>query len=93
MSIAISVGRRFACPTLRTSGTHVSTTGLARLPWQLLLLGAFVWAVYFSRLDALPFRGEETRWARVAWEMRETGDWIVPRCQGIPLYSRPPLQN
>jgi 4-amino-4-deoxy-L-arabinose transferase-like glycosyltransferase len=25
--------------------------------------------------------------------MLDTGDWIVPRCQGIPLFSRPPLQN
>jgi 4-amino-4-deoxy-L-arabinose transferase-like glycosyltransferase len=25
--------------------------------------------------------------------MLTTGDWIVPRCQGEPLFSRPPLQN
>jgi 4-amino-4-deoxy-L-arabinose transferase-like glycosyltransferase len=59
----------------------------------LLLLAAFVSAVYFSRLDALPFRGEETRWARVAWEMRETGDWIVPRQQGQVFADRPPLNS
>ena len=29
----------------------------------------------------------------IAREMLETGDWIVPRCQGVPLFSRPPLQN
>jgi hypothetical protein len=56
-------------------------------------LAAFVSVTYFSRLDALPFRGEETRWARVAWEMRETGDWIVPRQQGQVFADRPPLNS
>jgi 4-amino-4-deoxy-L-arabinose transferase-like glycosyltransferase len=67
--------------------------GWARFRWEVLLLTAFVSAVYFSRLDALPFRGEETRWARVAWEMRETGDWIVPRQQGRVFADRPPLNS
>jgi 4-amino-4-deoxy-L-arabinose transferase-like glycosyltransferase len=64
-----------------------------RFPWELLLLAAFASAVYFSRLDALPFRGEETRWARVAWEMRETGDFVVPRQQGHVFPDRPPLNS
>lgn len=46
---------------------------------------------YFTMLTALPLHGEETRWARVAIEMRETGDWIVPRQQGEPFLDRPPL--
>ena len=61
--------------------------------WELLLLAALVAAIYFSRLGAVPFRGEETRWARVAWEMKETGDWIVPRQQGQVLADRPPLNS
>lgn len=64
-----------------------------RFPWELLLLAAFVSAVYFNRLDTLPFRGEETRWARVAWEMRETGDFVVPRQQGHVFPDRPPLNS
>jgi len=61
--------------------------------WELLLLVALVGAIYFSRLGAVPFRGEETRWARVAWEMKETGDWIVPRQQGEVFPDRPPLNS
>jgi len=64
-----------------------------RFSWEVLSLTAFVVAVYFSRLDAIPFRGEETRWARVAWEMRETGDYIVPRQQGQVFPDRPPLNS
>jgi 4-amino-4-deoxy-L-arabinose transferase-like glycosyltransferase len=50
-------------------------------------------ATYFSRLTALTIRGEEPRRARVAVEMIDSGDWIVPRQQGEIYFSRPPLQN
>ncbi len=56
--------------------------------WLLALSAA---AICFPRLAAMPMRGEETRWAEVAREMRATGDWIVPRQQGQPVLSRPPL--
>ena len=48
-------------------------------------------AIYRARLTTLPIRGEETRRAEVATEMLQTGDWIVPRQQGQPFLSRPPL--
>ncbi len=60
------------------------------LPWGLLLLVVGIHAV---RLPSLPLRGEESRRGRVAVEMAESGDWIVPRQQGEPFLSRPPLQN
>lgn len=50
-------------------------------------------ATYGLRLTALPVFGEETRRGVIAREMLETGDWIVPRVQGVPRLSRPPLQN
>ena len=59
--------------------------------WELLLLVVVVAGVYVPRLSALPLRGEESRWARVAVEMIEGGDWVVPRQQGAPFLSRPPL--
>ncbi|MFO0960249.1 MAG: glycosyltransferase family 39 protein [Isosphaeraceae bacterium] len=59
-------------------------------PWLVLLV---VIAVHFVRLDVLPLRGEESRWTRVAVEMIETGDWIVPRQQLQPFLSRPPMGN
>jgi 4-amino-4-deoxy-L-arabinose transferase-like glycosyltransferase len=48
-------------------------------------------AIYLPRLTTLTVRGEESRWARVAQEMLDTGDWIVPRQQGQPFADRPPL--
>ena len=57
------------------------------------LLAVLVLAIFGSRLHALPLRGEEPRRARIAVEMIESGDWIVPRQQGQPFLSRPPLQN
>ncbi len=47
--------------------------------------------VYLTTMTTLPVRGEESRWARVAAEMLESGDWIVPRQQGLPFLDRPPL--
>ena len=58
---------------------------------EVLLLVLLVLAIYFSRLGALTIRGEESRRARVACEILETGDWVVPRQQGEIYLSRPPL--
>jgi 4-amino-4-deoxy-L-arabinose transferase-like glycosyltransferase len=58
--------------------------------WVVLLLAG---ATYGSRLgEALP-TGEEPRRGQVAREMITSGDWIVPRQQGLPFLSRPPVQN
>lgn len=59
------------------------------LAWLLILVGC----IYSVRLDSPNLRGEETRRGRVAVEMLQTGDWIVPRQQGELFLSRPPLQN
>jgi 4-amino-4-deoxy-L-arabinose transferase-like glycosyltransferase len=59
---------------------------------EIVALVALVAAFYFARLGDLPLRGEESRWAQVAREMAASGDWIVPRQQGEPFLSRPPLQ-
>lgn len=63
------------------------------LETQLVVLVLVVVAIYFTRLGDLSLRGEETRRARVAIEMLETGDWIVPREQGRLFPDRPPLGN
>ena len=60
---------------------------------ELLALVVLVLGVYFTRLTDLTIRGEESRWARVAQEMLETGDWIVPRQQTEPFPDRPPLNS
>jgi 4-amino-4-deoxy-L-arabinose transferase-like glycosyltransferase len=60
---------------------------------EVLLLIALVVGAYFIRAGDLSIRGEESRWATIAREMIRTGDWIVPRQQGEPFLSRPPLAN
>ncbi|OYW13972.1 MAG: hypothetical protein B7Z55_16180, partial [Planctomycetales bacterium 12-60-4] len=50
-------------------------------------------AIFLPRLTTLTIRGEESRRAVIAQEMIDTGDWIVPRTQGVVRLSRPPLQN
>lgn len=59
--------------------------------WEVAALVALVVVIYFSRLTTLPLRGEEARRAMVACEILWTGDWIIPRQQGAPFLSRPPL--
>lgn len=60
---------------------------------EILVLVALVIGAYFLRAGDLTIRGEESRWATVAQEMIQDGDWIVPRQQSEPFLSRPPLGN
>ncbi len=66
-------------------------------PWgrepELLVLLALTACFYMIRVTDLSVRGEESRRGRIAWEMWHSGDWIVPRIQGQPVFFRPPLQN
>src|SRR6185437_14717627 len=77
--------------------TGCNTTLRGRLKnWlepQLMVLALVVLGIYFPRLGNLTLRGEETRRARVAIEMLETGDFVVPREQGRVFPDRPPLGN
>ena len=41
----------------------------------------------------MTLRAEEPRWAQVAFEAQQRGDWVVPREQGEPFLSRPPLHS
>ena len=76
-------------PTAPTAGRR----GSVWLELELYLLILLVLGIYFSRLTVLTIRGEESRWARVAQEMLDSGDWIVPRQQGAPFPDRPPLNS
>jgi len=61
--------------------------------WEFWVLAALAAVIYFSRIADLPIRGEETRRAMVAAEILRSGDWIVPRQQGAPFLSRPPIAS
>jgi 4-amino-4-deoxy-L-arabinose transferase-like glycosyltransferase len=63
------------------------------LEWQFCLLLILTGCFFGIRVADLSVRGEESRRGRIAWEMWQNGDWIVPRIQGEPVFFRPPLQN
>jgi len=67
----------------------MSTT--ARIGWAALIV-ATLYVCYFSHLGAIGFVGpDEPRYAWVAREMVESGDWVTPRLYGKPWFEKPPL--
>ncbi len=72
------------------------TDQLARLgrwlldrPWLILALYA-VWIGCTLNLRAL-FVPDEGRYVSVALGMLHSGDWLVPRLDGLPFFHKPPL--
>ena len=64
---------------------------VARIAWLALIL-ATLYVCYFSHLGAIGFVGpDEPRYAWIARDMAETGDWVTPRLYGRPWFEKPPL--
>src|SRR6202795_4673309 len=62
-----------------------------RIGWAILIL-ATLYICYFSHLGAIGFVGpDEPRYAWIARDMAETGDWVTPRVYGKPWFEKPPL--
>src|SRR5438477_4429282 len=62
-----------------------------RLGWA-LLIAITLGVCYFSHLDVIGFVGpDEPRYAWIARDMAETGDWVTPRLYGKPWFEKPPL--
>jgi 4-amino-4-deoxy-L-arabinose transferase-like glycosyltransferase len=62
-----------------------------RIGWGVLIL-ATLYVCYFSHLGAIGFVGpDEPRYAWIARDMMETGDWITPRLYGKPWFEKPVL--
>jgi 4-amino-4-deoxy-L-arabinose transferase-like glycosyltransferase len=67
------------------------TSTAARIAWAILIL-ATLYVCYFSHLGAIGFVGpDEPRYAWIARDMAETGDWVTPRLYGKPWFEKPPL--
>jgi len=67
------------------------TITAARIGWTILILGT-LYVCYFSHLGAIGFVGpDEPRYAWVARDMAETGDWVTPRLYGKPWFEKPVL--
>jgi 4-amino-4-deoxy-L-arabinose transferase-like glycosyltransferase len=75
--------------------TPVSDKAPARRTSQIgwgLLICATLYVCYFSHLGAIGFVGpDEPRYAWIARDMMETGDWVTPRLYGKPWFEKPPL--
>ncbi len=55
----------------------------------LLCLAALL--LLFSRLSYPLIEPDETRYAQIAFEMAQSGDWITPTLDGRPYLDKPPL--
>jgi len=67
------------------------TSTAARIGWAFLIL-ATLYICYFSHLGAIGFVGpDEPRYAWIARDMAETGDWVTPRLYGKPWFEKPVL--
>jgi 4-amino-4-deoxy-L-arabinose transferase-like glycosyltransferase len=63
----------------------------SQVGWAILIV-ATLYVCYFSHLGAIGFVGpDEPRYAWVARDMVETGDWVTPRLYGKPWFEKPPL--
>jgi 4-amino-4-deoxy-L-arabinose transferase-like glycosyltransferase len=71
--------------------TENSPSTTARVGGTILIL-ATLYVCYFSHLGAIGFVGpDEPRYAWIARDMVETGDWVTPRLYGKPWFEKPPL--
>jgi 4-amino-4-deoxy-L-arabinose transferase-like glycosyltransferase len=64
---------------------------LAGIAWTILIL-ATLYCCYFSHLGIVGFVGpDEPRYAWIARDMAESGDWVTPRLYGKPWFEKPPF--
>ena len=64
---------------------------LSRRTWA--ALGVVFALVWFANLDVRALQHpDEGRYAEIAREMLATGDWVMPRLDGIRYFEKPPLQ-
>ena len=54
------------------------------------LLLAFAWLAATAGLRPLAVP-DEGRYVGVAWDMLRSGDWLLPRLDGLPYFHKPPL--
>ncbi|HWZ97317.1 MAG TPA: glycosyltransferase family 39 protein [Candidatus Dormibacteraeota bacterium] len=74
--------------------TAIPTTSIspaARIGWGALIVVTLA-VCYFCNLGAIGFVGpDEPRYAWIARDMAETGDWVTPRLYGKPWFEKPVL--
>src|SRR5215475_5761621 len=64
---------------------------LKKIAWAALIVVTLA-VCYFSNLGAIGFVGpDEPRYAWIARDMAESGDWVTPRLYGKPWFEKPVL--
>jgi 4-amino-4-deoxy-L-arabinose transferase-like glycosyltransferase len=64
---------------------------LLKISWAVLIL-LTLYVCYFSHLGAFGLIGpDEPRYAWIARDMAESGDWVTPRLYGKPWFEKPVL--
>ncbi len=77
--------------SLTTSPQKPWAKSATRIGWAILIV-ATLYVCYFSHLGAIGFVGpDEPRYAWIARDMAETGDWVTPHLYGKPWFEKPPL--
>jgi 4-amino-4-deoxy-L-arabinose transferase-like glycosyltransferase len=62
---------------------------LRKISWAVLIL-LTLFVCYFSHLGAFGFIGpDEPRYAWIARDMADSGDWVTPRLYGKPWFEKP----
>jgi 4-amino-4-deoxy-L-arabinose transferase-like glycosyltransferase len=78
-------------PAQLPAASHPTISRIAAILWTLVIL-ATLCVCYFTRLDAIGLVGpDEPRYAWIARDMAESGDFITPRLYGKPWFEKPPL--
>jgi 4-amino-4-deoxy-L-arabinose transferase-like glycosyltransferase len=78
-------------PTQSPTRPRTAASRAAAILWLILIL-ATLYACYFTHLDAVGLVGpDEPRYAWIARDMAESGDFITPRLYGKPWFEKPPL--
>lgn len=77
---------------LQTPSSQIHRINPAGFHAILLLAAAAI--LFFWNLGNVPlFEPDEGRYADMSWNMLKTGDWMVPRMDGITHIHKPPLSN
>src|SRR5438477_1974779 len=70
---------------------EATASSAQRIGWAILIL-ITLYICYFSHLGVIGFVGpDEPRYAWIARDMAETGDWVTPRLYGKPWFEKPPF--